>query len=177
MPAIQRTIHISCLALIFLALPSEAAAKWKYFRAGNAADITTIPRAGFTLMGGGEHQEQAFKYLCEHANGGDFLILRVNTEDDYAKEVNEKTLKICPLNSAATIVFDDRDDSDDPKIGKIIEEAEAIFFAGGDQSNYVRFWQDTPIQDALNRHVAGGTDWRIERGPRNSRRVFLFFDD
>jgi len=107
-------------------------------------------------MGGGEHQEQAFKYLCEHANGGDFLILRANTEDDYAKQVNEKTLKICPLNSAATIVFDDRNDSDDAKILEIVGQAEAIFFAGGDQSNYVRFWQDTPIQDALNRHIAAG---------------------
>ncbi len=107
-------------------------------------------------MGGGEHQEQGWKFLCERANGGDLLILRANTEDDYAKEVNEKTLKICPLNSAATIVFDDRDDSDDPKIAEIISRAESIFFAGGDQSNYVRFWQDSPIQDALNKHIAAG---------------------
>src|SRR5262249_15957474 len=34
--------------------------------------------------------------------------------------------------------------------------AESIFFAGGDQSNYVRFWQDTPVQDALNKHIAAG---------------------
>src|SRR4029077_8522763 len=28
--------------------------------------------------------------------------------------------------------------------------------AGGDQSNYVRFWQDTPVQDEINRHIAEG---------------------
>lgn len=107
-------------------------------------------------MGGGAHQEAAYKYLCEHANGGDFLILRANTDDAYAKEVGDQTLKVCTLNSAATIVFDHRDDSDDAKIIEIIGQAEAIYFAGGDQSNYVRFWQDTPIQDALNRHIAAG---------------------
>jgi cyanophycinase len=96
------------------------------------------------------------KALCERANGGDFLILRANTEDDYAKKVDEDIRTMCLLNSAATIVFDDRENSDDPKIPEIIGHAEAIFIAGGDQSNYVRFWQDTPVQDALNRHIAAG---------------------
>jgi len=107
-------------------------------------------------MGGGAQQDSAFRFLCERANGGDFLILRANTEDDYAQKVNEEIKALCPLNSAATIVFSDREDSDDPKVVQIIEQAEAIFFAGGDQANYVRFWQDTPVQDALNRHIASG---------------------
>ncbi|MBS1839429.1 MAG: cyanophycinase [Acidobacteria bacterium] len=151
---IRFVFPISFFVLITFQPP--ASAKYKYFRSGNAADIETKPRAGFALMGGGAHQEQAWKFLCERANGGDFLILRANTEDDYAKQINEETLKICPLNSAATIVFDDRDGSDDPKIAEIIAHAESIFFAGGDQSNYIRFWQDTPIQDALNKHIAAG---------------------
>jgi len=106
-------------------------------------------------MGGGE-QDPALKYLCERANGGDFLILRANTEDDYARKVNEEIRAFCPLNSAATIVFSDRDDSEDPKLLERINQAQAIYFAGGDQSNYVRFWQDTPVEDALNRHIADG---------------------
>jgi cyanophycinase len=142
------------VAAAFLA--PTASAKWKYFRTGNVADSTAKPKAGFALMGGGAQQDPAFLFLCERANGGDFLILRANTEDDYAKQVNEEVKALCPLNSAATIVFTDRKDSDDPKVVQIIEQAEAIFFAGGDQSNYVRFWQDTPVQDGLNRHIAAG---------------------
>jgi cyanophycinase len=144
------------LVLSSFSFAGIASAKWKYFRVGNAEDSKAAPRGGFALMGGGEHLEAAFRYLCEHANGGDFLILRANTDDDYAQEFTKKVMSICPLNSAATIVFDDRDDSDDPKIIQIIEKSEAIFFAGGDQSNYIRFWQDTPIQDALNRHITAG---------------------
>ena len=107
-------------------------------------------------MGGGAKQEVAFRFLCERANGGDFLILRANTEDDYAQQVNKEVQTVCLLNSAATIVFTDREDSDDSKVVEIIAKAESIFIAGGDQSNYVRFWQDTPVQDALNRHIAAG---------------------
>jgi cyanophycinase len=143
------------LSLAWFPLAPGASAKWKYFRAGNAADSTVTPRAGYALMGGGE-QDPALKFLCEHANGGDFLILRANTEDDYAQKVNEEMRALCPLNSAATIVFSDREDSDDPKLIERITQAEAIFIAGGDQSNYVRFWQETPVEDALNRHIAAG---------------------
>jgi cyanophycinase len=143
------------LALAMFSLAPSGFAKWKYFRAGNAADSVAKPRAGFALMGGGG-QDPALKFLCERANGGDFLILRANTEDDYAQKVNEEIRALCPLNSAATIVFSEREDSDDPKLIERIGQAEAIFIAGGDQSNYVRFWQDTPVEDVLNRHIADG---------------------
>ena len=103
-------------------------------------------------MGGGE-QDAALKFLCERANGGDFLILRANTEDDSAQNVNEEIRALCPLNSAATIVFSEREDSDDPKLLEHIVQAQAIFIAGGDQANYVRFWQDTPVEEAINRHI------------------------
>jgi len=133
----------------------QGAAKWKYFRAGNALDSTASPRAGFALMGGG-NQDLALKVLCEWTNDGDFLILRANTEDDYARKVNEEIRALCPLNSAATIVFSEREDSEDPKLLEHIYHAQAIFIAGGDQSNYVRFWQDTLVEDALNQHIAAG---------------------
>ena len=147
-------VFLFCLAPLFIA--PAASAKWRYFRTGNVADSAAKPRAGFALMGGGAKQDGAYRFLCERANGGDFLILRADTEDDYAKKVNEEIKVLCPLNSAATIVFTNREDSDDPQVVRIIEQAEAVFFAGGDQSNYVRYWQDTPVQDALNRHIAAG---------------------
>jgi cyanophycinase len=156
---VNRTLCGSSAVLFWLALAflaPTASAKWKYFRTGNDADSTAKPRPGIALMGGGAQQDPAFLFLCERANGGDFLVLRANTEDDYAKKVDEEIKALCPLNSAATIVFVDREDSDDPKLIQVIEQAEVIYFAGGDQSNYVRFMQDTPVQEALNRHIAAG---------------------
>ena len=144
--------------LFFLmgSLAPSAQAKWRYFRTGHTDDSHATPRAGFALMGGGSKQDAAFRFLCERANGGDFLILRANSDTATAKELDEKIRGLCPVNSTATIIFNDREDSDDPRVVQIIDQAESIFIAGGDQSNYLRFWQDTPVQDALNRHIAAG---------------------
>jgi len=149
------SLSVLLAALVLPSVRAQTSAKWKYFRSGNLADSPAIPRPGFALMGGGE-QDPALKWLCERANGGDFLILRANTEEDYARKVDDEIRALCPLNSAATIVFSGRDDSDDPQLLAHIHGAQAIYIAGGDQSNYVRFWQDTPVQDALNQHIAAG---------------------
>ena len=135
---------------------AAAAAKWRYTRTGSPTDVAVVPRTGYALMGGGAKQDPAFHFLCERTNGGDFLILRANTDDDYAQSVNKEIFAMCPLNSAASIVFEEREDSDDENLVQIIDHAEGIFIAGGDQSNYLRFWQDTPVQAALNRHIAAG---------------------
>jgi|SRR5450432_2265667 len=155
--SLSRCLCISSLLFPLLALlPPVAQAKWNYYRLGNAEDSTAAPKGGMALMGGGSKLEAAYQFLCERANGGDFLILRADTDEDYAKKVNAEIKAICPLNSVGTIVFSEREDSDDPKISEIIAHAESIFLAGGDQSNYVRFWQDTPVPEALNRHIAAG---------------------
>ena len=41
-------------------------------------------------------------------------------------------------------------------MAEIIGQAEVIFIAGGDQSRYVNFWKGTPVEDAINAHVAAG---------------------
>ena len=149
----RRIIFI--FAFLFFLLPASQA-KWKYLRTGNTTDSTVQPRSGFALMGGGAHQDPAFQWLCERTNGGDFLVLSAHDDDAYLKKTNEEIKAICPLNSVATLSFSTRDDSADPKVAQIIEHAESIYLAGGDQSDYVRYWQDTPVQDALNKHIAAG---------------------
>jgi len=150
-----RWLGLAFTALLFCALTSPAQAKWKYLRTGNAADSTAQPKPGYALMGGGARQDAAFLWLCERANGGDFLVLSAH-DDAYMKKVNDEIKPICPLNSVATLSFSDREDSSDPKLLQLIAQAESIYLAGGDQSDYVRFWQDTPVQDALNRHIGAG---------------------
>ncbi len=152
--AVMKSLLLLFLFVDFFAPPAQA--KWRYYREGRSDDRITTPRAGFALMGGGGKQDAAFKFLCERANGGDLLVLRADTDEKTSKQLNSKIRGLCPLNSVETIVFESRDDADDKKIVQIIDQAESIFIAGGDQSNYLRFWQDTPIEDALNRHIAAG---------------------
>jgi|HubBroStandDraft_1064217.scaffolds.fasta_scaffold55611_2 cyanophycinase len=128
------------------------AASVQYFRIGNQNDIETKPAAGIAMMGGGHDIDVAFRWLCQKANGGDFLILRATGDDDYNLYVNQ----LCPLNSVATLVIPDRQAAHDPAVAKSIRQAEVVFIAGGDQANYIRNWQGTPVEDAINANVAAG---------------------
>jgi cyanophycinase len=144
---------VSIAALIVLLLSTGVHAKtFKYKRIGNKADIQTAPSAGIAMMGGGTDLDDAFRWLCTRASGGDFLILRARGSNDYNPYVNG----LCKLNSVATLVISDRNAALDPKVADIIRHAEAIFIAGGNQARYINFWRTSPVQDAINDHVAAG---------------------
>ena len=53
-------------------------------------------------------------------------------------------------------MFEDRKAASDPQVLEIVRQADGIFIAGGDQSNYVRFWKGTPLNEAINQHVREG---------------------
>ena len=129
------------------------AESYKYFRLGNNADVQTKPVAGIAMMGGGTDLDEAFRWLCNKGNGGDFLILRATGDDDYNPYVNG----FCKANSVATLIIPNREAAEDPAVAEIIRKAEVVFVAGGDQSNYVRGWKDTPVEGAINEGIALGS--------------------
>lgn len=141
---------------LFAALRSHAQTQsshpYQYFRTGSAADVAPKPTAGFALMGGGTDLDDAFRWLCQRANGGDFLILRASGDDDYDPYVQ----KLCPLNSVATLILPSRAAAEDPFVAETIARAEAVFIAGGDQANYIRYWAETPVQEQLNEAIKRG---------------------
>jgi cyanophycinase len=104
------------------------------------------------MMGGGSDLDEAFRWLCQKADGGDFLVLRAAGDDDY----NSYVAGLCKLNSVATLIIPDRASALDPKVSDIIRNAEAVFIAGGDQARYINFWKDTPVEGALNANIRGG---------------------
>ncbi len=104
------------------------------------------------MMGGGDDLDEAFRWLCNKGNGGDFLILRARGDDDY----NPYVKKLCKANSVATLIIPDRTAAEDRAVAAIIRKAEVIFIAGGDQANYIRGWKGTSVQNALNEGIAAG---------------------
>jgi cyanophycinase len=138
--------------LILLAANFAHAESYQYFRIGSKDDIQTKPAAGIAMMGGGSDLDEAFRWLCQKGNGGDFLILRAAGNDDYNSYVNG----LCKLNSVATLIIPDEKTSRDPVVAKIIREAGVVFISGGDQGHYIRAWKGTPVQDAINADIAAG---------------------
>jgi cyanophycinase len=139
---------MACWSFPIVALAGE----YQYIRIGSPKDVTTSPTAGTAMMGGGSDLDEAFRWLCAKGGGGDFLILRAHGDDDY----NPYVQGLCKTNSVATLIVPDRAAAMNPGVADIIRHAEVVFVAGGDQSLYVRFWQGTPLQDAINAQVAAG---------------------
>lgn len=149
-PAMNRSWQIICLLLVS-ALPARAA-DYKYIRIGSERDITAKSVPGYALMGGGSDLGEAFRFLCEKGAGGDFLILRAAGDDDYNAYVDS----LCRMNSVATLIIPSREAANQPRVAEIIQQAEVVFIAGGDQARYINWWQHTPVEDALNAHLAAG---------------------
>jgi len=139
--------------LVFLVFTASSEAKtYKYIRIGQKTDSETKASPGTAMMGGGSDLEEAFRFLCTKANGGDFLVLRARGSGEYNSYVNQ----LCKLNSVATLVIPDRKSALDPEVAGIIRHAEAIFIAGGDQSRYTNNWKNSPVQDAINANITDG---------------------
>src|ERR1051326_4973001 len=112
--------------------PAFAAKAYSYFRVGNANDIITSTTAGFVLMGGGTDVDAAFQWMCQRSGGGDFLVIRATGTDAY----NPYIQQLCPAeNSVATLIIPNRTAASDPFVISTMQNAEALWIAGGDQSN------------------------------------------
>jgi len=112
-------------------------------------------------MGGASEDDNAMKWFLQKANGGDILILRTTGSNGYNSYLYS-SLGIT-VNSVETIVCNNASASSDPYILQKIQQAEAIWFAGGDQWTYVSYWRNTPVEEAINeainqrKIVIGGT--------------------
>jgi cyanophycinase len=147
----KRILHLCVLLLVACSCVAHAESS-KYFRIGNKEDVQTKAAFGIAMMGGGKDLDEGFRWLCNKGNGGDFLILRATGDDDYNPYVNG----LCKANSVATLIIPDRAAAEEPAVADIIRKAEVIFIAGGDQSNYVKGWQGTPVEKVINEHLAAG---------------------
>lgn len=142
------------LLAVATAAPSQAAKKASYIRVGNAADATGVPMAGgVVLMGGSTDVDAAFRWMCDRAPGGDFLVVRAAGTDAY----NAYVADLCGNeNSVATVIVDSIDAANDPASVAYVQRAEMIWIAGGDQSNYIRYWKGTALQRALQARIDAG---------------------
>jgi cyanophycinase len=125
---------------------------------GNAGDVQRATRAGLALCGGGTDVDEAFRFLLDRSGGGDVLVLRASGADGY----NDYIAGLGQVDSVESVVCHDRQAAFEAELVEKVDSAEAIFFAGGDQGNYLEYWRGTPLQAALQRAIernvpVGGT--------------------
>ena len=120
------------------------------------ADPSSPTTGGLLLIGGGGDVTAAMQWFLRQAGGGDVVVLRCSGGDGYNDYLWQETG--IPVDSVETLLLTSRAQSYDAGVLATLAGAEAIFIAGGDQSNYVRFWQHTPLAEALKVHAAEVTD-------------------
>ncbi|HKG59365.1 MAG TPA: cyanophycinase [Pyrinomonadaceae bacterium] len=113
---------------------------------GDAQPSATLS-PGLVLMGGGTDVDAAFQWMCQRAGGGDFLVIRTTGTDAY----NPYIQQLCPqMDSVETIIITSVTGANSAYVSTQIQNAEALWIAGGDQSTYVALWRGTAVQTGVN---------------------------
>jgi cyanophycinase-like exopeptidase len=137
--------------LCLLSLQICGAQNYTEYQTGSVTDVITNPQPGVCLMGGASEQEDAMIWFLNKADGGDVVVLRASGSDGY-NDYFYTDLGVT-INSVTTFVIDNVTGATDPYVLQKVADAEAIWFAGGDQYDYVSYFKDNAMEDALNNFV------------------------
>jgi cyanophycinase len=130
--------------------------KYEYYVEGNPGNVVTNTTGGLLLMGGSTDVDAGFLWMIQKSGGGDFVVIRASGTDAYNPWIYSELSGVGSVDSAETIIIKNRAAAYDPFVLDKILNAEALFIAGGDQANYVEYWKDTPVEDAINSLASRG---------------------
>lgn len=151
--------HISLFA--FLIFQLSLSQNYTEYATGSSTDVITNHQPGICLMGGATESDPAMVWFLNKANGGDVVVLRASGSNGYNNYFYSE-LGVT-INSVTTFVIHNAAGAIDPYVLQKVANAEAIWFAGGDQFNYVNFFKNNAMEDVLNafinekQGVIGGT--------------------
>lgn len=118
---------------------------------GSTTNIITQPTFGICLMGGATEDDNAMQWFLNRADGGDVVVIRTSGSDGY-NDYFYSDLGVS-LNSVETLVINNAAGAVHPYVLNQVANAEAIWFAGGNQATYVNYFKDNALMDLLNAHV------------------------
>ncbi len=140
------------LGILLLLSSSCLAQNYTSYFTGNTIDLVVNPKGGTCLMGGAGEHDNAMRWFLEQANGGDILVLRASGSDGYNTYLFSE-LGVT-VNSVETIVFNNAQASSDTYVLDKIQKAEAIWFAGGDQWDYISYWRNSAVSALINSGIS-----------------------
>ncbi|HWS70545.1 MAG TPA: peptidase S51, partial [Thermoanaerobaculia bacterium] len=102
--------------------------------------------------GGGSDATAAYQMAIDRVRGCsdcgrklDVVALRASGADGY----NSYFMGMKGVNSVVSLVITDRESAARPDVVAAVRNAEVVFFAGGDQCNYIRWIKGTPVEAAV----------------------------
>ncbi|SEB06240.1 Peptidase family S51 [Variovorax sp. YR216] len=174
-------------SVLSMALGIASAGKpYSYFVTGDAdAQVATLQSSStpsVVLMGGGPDVDEAFRWMIARAGikpgtGGRFVVIRATGTDAYDPYIYYSDAALTTattvadqwvggaslgLSSVETLVIPSVAAANDAFVNSVVGRANAVFIAGGDQSDYINFWKGTRLDQTLQGLLAnnvpiGGT--------------------
>ena len=119
---------------------------------GDRDDVHPTTLGGAMLAGGAYDRATAWRWFLERAGYGDIVIICATCDAVY----NPYVFNVHEVDSVQTLKLTKRVATTDRFVLDSLAGADGIFIAGGDQSDYVRVWKDSPVEDAINDAVERG---------------------
>ncbi len=155
----MRKSNLFLLLLVFtLAVPAQA--KVTRYLTGNAGDIVvSLAGPAHDLGGGSTDVDAAIQWMIDQVRGCtacstkiDVVILRSSGSNGY----NDYIYAMNGVDSVETLVITSARDSNTAAVEDTVRKAEVVFFAGGDQCNYVSYFKGTRVETAVESVYARG---------------------
>lgn len=115
-------------------------------KVGSATDVSPATTGGFVLMGGGADVDAAIAWMISKSGGGDVVVLRSTGTNGY----NTYIQGLGTVNSVQTLLIDTAAEGDNACVGETVKRAEMVFIAGGNQQDYISYFKDKAVGNALN---------------------------
>ena len=175
---LRASLLVLCLGLAMGgAQAAKPAAKptYTYYSVGDPAiaPAVTVPAyPSYVLMGGGPDVDEAFRWMIKRAGispgtGGRLVIIRATGDgayDPYIYYSNAAASKSgadivdgwvggasLGVTSVETLVIPDLAAANDPFVNAVVGRANAVWIAGGDQGDYIKFWKGQALATTLAR--------------------------
>jgi cyanophycinase len=141
-----------------LAVPVQA--KVTRYLTGNAADVVvSLAGPAHDFGGGSTDVDAALQWIIDQVRGCtscstriDVVILRSSGSNGY----NDYIFAMNGVDSVETLVITSARDANTPEVEATVRNAEVVFFAGGDQCDYVTNFKGTRVETAVEHVYAKG---------------------
>lgn len=189
---LARTAFLAVAATgILSGMPIEAyaakksATSYTYYSVGDTKLVPSLASPtypSYVLMGGGPDVDEGFRWMIKRAgitpgSGGRIVVIRATGDGAYnpyiyysGRKNSTSNLiedgwvggKSLGVSSVETLVIPNRDAAGTEFVNRVVAGANAVWIAGGDQTNYFRYWKGTPLEETLKGLLAknipiGGT--------------------
>lgn len=135
-------------------LLAQTAHAVRFYTTGNTANVARTTSFGLCLAGGGSDDEwqAGWKFMLGRSGGGDVVVIRADgRRGGYESFIydDDGGHGFPVVDSVTTILIERASDANRNDVDAAIRNAEMVFFAGGDQWDYIRWFRGTKLETAV----------------------------